>query len=177
MSTKRLNKSECNEIAHKMTQSILDEYNRVENSLSNILREKLEKQIPLNQIKRLFSDPLMKKYIKTTSSGYLILGNRRSIYLSFDPVPCIENCPSVDINNQEELIEANKLYDLRDSLKTKRKLLMEELEEILFKLSTYKRISEHLPEALSFLPEAKQNELPQLNLNEFRNKLNKELNL
>jgi len=175
MSTKRLSKNECQSIAYKMTEGISREIEAVENYFKDLNRQILEGRVPEPILSLFYGDEKLAKYIKTTASGYMYIG-KRHIYVNFDSVPTDNRCDSV-IVPEIHLAKANEMYDKKSALETKQKLLIRELEEILYKLATPRKIIEHLPEALPFLPAIEDNQLPQINLEQFREKLKRELTL
>lgn len=170
--TKRLNKTECNEIAFKMVAPISNEIEECKKFFEEVYKKKAEELVP-KEVLELFNNKKTKPFIKTEYGRYIyIKNNNRSIYIS------CKNIPYIDKNIVligEEAEEANKVYDKLEILKSKKLLLIKELEQVLFKLGTYNRVSEHLPEAVPYLPENREM-LPQINLNEFREKLRRELN-
>ena len=173
MSTKKLTKQECSNIAEKMTESIQKEIEEIQNYFDNLARELLESKVPKDILKSFSTGSREKEYIKTTKSTHIILEHNRWVYCKFEAVPA-ENTNNVKPKNDSKE-KASEMYEKREALETKRKLLTKQLEEILYKLSTYKRVTENLPEAAPFLPKVEKNILPAINLREFREMLNKEL--
>lgn len=175
MSAKRLSKNECHRIAHKMTAGISSEIKAIETWFNNLSRQILEEQVP-ETIMSLFSgDSNLAKYIKVAKHG-CIVSNKRYYYTDFDSVPSNSSDfrPNIIIPEKNEK-QFKELYEKRHALQTKQSILVKELEDILYKLATPKRITEHLPEALPFLPEVEESSLPQINLSQFRQKLKEEL--
>ena len=167
--TTKLSKVACAEIARKMVISLDKEINECKQYFNDLHEKKLINGIPKHLLE------LYKDYFKVATRGYLYLnGNSRCIETKFNSIICKQSTSALYITDKKEVEEANKIYDLEQILRKKRNDLKKELTEVLFKLSTYKRITEHLPEAVPYLPEMT-NLLPQINLNEFREKLKKEL--
>lgn len=175
MSSKRLSKDECRNIAHQMTDCISKEIEAVNNYFKDLNRQILESRVPEPILSLFYGDEKLAKYINKTTSGYMYIG-KRYIHVYFDSVPANDNIDSV-IVPEIHLKKANEMYDKKSALEIKQKLLIRELEEILYKLATPRKITEHLPEALPFLPSVENNELPQINLEQFREKLRNELGI
>lgn len=173
MSTKKLTKQECSEIAEKMTISIQREIDTIDNYFNNLARETLESKVPKDILKSFSADSKEKEYIKTTKSVHIILEHNRWVYCRFKAVP-VENTNNTKLKDDSKE-KASEMYEKKEALETKKKLLIKQLEEVLYKLSSYKRVSENLPEAIPYLPKVKESELPATNLKEFREMLHKEL--
>lgn len=177
MSAQRLNKDECNEIANKMLSGISKEIKAIDNYFNDLNRQLLVSKVPEPILSLFYGDETLAKFIKTYKYGTLSF-NKRYVYTEFEPVPVLtDNGRNVIVVPEQFLKKANKMYDEKGALETKKALLVKELEQVLFKLSTPKRITEHLPEALPYLPVSVKNQLPQINLSQFRDKLKTELGI
>jgi hypothetical protein len=175
--TKRLSKTECSEIATKMTSGIQSEINKCEKYFGDLARKLLAKKVP-KEVTLVFEQSVRGHwFVHTKTNCQLSIGVNRYVWTSFEQVPVSrENLHNtVCIDNASDEKEANIIYDRMDALKNKKKLMKTEIESVLFKLATYKKVSEFFPEALPFLPKVQENQLPQINLDSFREKLKTEL--
>lgn len=176
MSVKRLSKDECTVIAEKMTGGILTQINAINSWFNNLHRQVAVKNVP-ETIMSLFSgDSKLAKYINSGSFGTFHIDGNRYHYTDFEPVPINSNNWRIVHSVPDEFVkEANDKYDKLKALQTKRQILKDEIKEVLYKLGSYKKISESLPEAVPFLPKVEEVLLPAMNLSQFREKLRDEL--
>ena len=111
-----------------------------------------------------------KKYHDYLNKGSvsIILCGKHIGYYSFVHNKMAYNIDDQDLSDKH-LKLTYKISRLDDSIKQAEK----QLSDTIFKLTTYKKIREHFPEASKYLPEDSKENIPAINIPELMDKINK----
>ena len=163
----RITKELANRIAEKLISKQLEEVKKLNFEFEEKVYLAILKTIPKEVMDCYEKNP---DFFNTTRSFYMYGKGWHS-----ETIASSKKLPKNNFFSAEKLNEAdsNKLLKERqliDDKKLEAKKLLKEIEVALYSLRTYTRISEHLPEAIPFLPSATSTAL-QVNLSDIRKKI------
>jgi len=160
----RITKALAEEISNKLVEKLDNQIQDTDKKLAEILYCEAIKKVP-KEVMAAFN--LYPQWLQKTTSAYIHYGAQQCYIKGERPFPYLSAIKTTDIDT---CVEIDNLLNKKDSLKTKRNNLFDELSATIFKLSTYAKVREFFPEAAYLLPEIKM-EIA-INIKDTRDKLN-----
>lgn len=146
----KITKTLAESVSLQMTVGLEEKREAIRKEIAEFLREKHLQTIPAEVIAFYHKFP---SYVSTTNNSVVQCGKLRSYErISYDAVPSLANCSSVIELESAEYEMYVQLLAKREEFEMQRYKLRSQIEATLQALSTPKRIAEHFPQALPFLP-------------------------